>query len=680
MFARTWALGFVCSLSGISAVGITACSSAPHPSTNNEDEPDAGNISTDGITSTGGASARSTGTGGTRPRTTSTGGTSANATTSTGGTSAHSTSTGGASAFSTSPGATGGASSTPACTPTTGVDVPDNNGTDSNCDGVDGNAATSLFVSPAGLDSDSGTKDAPFRSIGHAISVASASKTPLDVLICEGTYAENLTVTASTGLHGGYDCKTWARTGARAVVVPSSGVALHIEGVAGPMRMSKITFQSANATTAGGSSQAVQIVGSKGISIDHSAIIAGNGANGVPGATPTNTWSGSAPSGAEGASLDYDLSDKSVGCHDDANFTDGDLDGYKDVGHDQTLARCTVVKAGTGTVQNSCPTPTQSTPTPFYGGKGGNGGLKPNGASAIAPVAGTTGAPATTLTAPNPGTPGKGFGSTSTAGYAASNDGSNGSIGQPGVAGKGGDGGASCLVRVGELNTTDPYPVTVDNRSCHAVATCDASIAWAVALSTTSDWSSYAGERGSTLREVTMFPGSGGGGGGAPGCGGAAGLAGKGGGASIALFVSNSEVTITWSDINSGNGGAGGDPSDGAAGQSGGQGGKGGAVLVDSAVKLPTLPSGTQLITETNLKGKDGANGGQGQKGTAGGPGGGGPSVAILWDGESKPNYDTTVTLKIGAGGLAGKLIEGATPAASGISADCISVADAQAK
>ena len=144
MFARTWALGFVCSLAGISAVCTTACSPAPHQ--NKEDEPDAGNISTDGITSTGGASARSTGTGGT----------SANTTTSTGGTSARGTSTGGANAFSTTPGATGGASSMPACTPTTGVDVPDNNGTDSNCDGVDGNAATSLFVSPAGLDSDSG--------------------------------------------------------------------------------------------------------------------------------------------------------------------------------------------------------------------------------------------------------------------------------------------------------------------------------------------------------------------------------------------------------------------------------------------------------------------------------------------------------------------------------------------
>lgn len=635
MSARNWALGLVCSFTGISAIGTTACSSSSHKPTgdwNKEDQQDAGD------TSTGGANSRNTSTG-----------------------------------------STGGASSTAACTPTTGVDVPDNNGTDSNCDGVDGNAATSLFVSPMGLDSDSGTKDAPFRSIAHAVSVASASKTPLDILICEGTYAENLKVTASAGLHGGYDCRTWARTGARAVVAPSSGVALHIEGVAGPMRMSKITFQSADATTAGGSSQAVQIVGSKGISIDHSAIVAGNGANGAAGTTPTNTWSGLAPSGLAGASLEYDSRDTSVGCHDVNIFPDGDLDGYTDVVNDQALARCTVVKAGTGAVQNSCPTPTQSTPTTFYGGKGGNGGLKPNAASAIAPVAGTTGTPATALTALNPGMPGKGFGSTSTVGYVATNDGGNGNMGQPGVAGKGGDGGASCLLRVGELNTSDPYAVTVNGRSCHAAATCDASIAWAVAYSTTSDWSSYAGDRGSVLREVTMFPGSGGGGGGTPGCGGAAGLAGKGGGASIALFVSNSEVTITWSDINSGNGGAGGDPSDGAPGQPGGQGGKGGAVLVDSAIKLPTI-NGTQVITGANLKGKDGATGGQGQKGTAGGPGGGGPSVAILWDGAAQPTYDTTVTLKIGSGGVPGKLIEGATPAAAGISADCISVTDAAAK
>jgi len=235
------------------------------------------------------------------------------------------------------------------------------------------------------------------------------------------------------------------------------------------------------------------------------------------------------------------------------------------------------------------------------------------------------------------------------------------------------------LLRVGELNTSDPYTITVGNRTCHADTTCDDSIVWGLAQSINSDWASFAGERGSVLREVTMFPGAGGGGGGAPGCGGAAGLGGKGGGASIALFVSNSEVTLTWSDINSGNGGAGGDPSDGGTGQPGGQGGKGGAALVNSAIKLPAV-NGTPLILEANLKGKDGTNGGQGQKGTAGGPGGGGPSVAILWDGASKPNYDATVTLKIGAGGLAGKLIQGASPGSAGVSADVISVTDASAK
>jgi hypothetical protein len=654
MLARTWALGLVCSFTGISAVGTTACSSASRP--------EADDAGTQPVSSTGGSSSGGSGT----------------RSTSTGGSSTRESNSGGSNALSAGGDVTAGGA-TAACTATSAVDAPDNDGVDSNCDGVDGNAATSLFVSPTGLDSDSGTRTAPFRSVAHAISIATATKTPRDVLICEGTYAENLVVKTSMGLHGGYDCKTWARTGARPVIAPISGVALRIEGVIGPMKLSKLTLQSANATVAASSSQAVQIVDSKGISIDYSAIVAGNGANGTRGTTPTNTWYGTAPDGQSGESLVYDAGDTSTACHDMVYFKDDDLDGYNDVGSDKTVTRCTTARAGGAEVKVTCTVPGQSTTATYYGGKGGSGAIKPSGASPIASGVGIAGTPATALAASIPGTPGKGFGSVTTTGYIANNDGGDGATGQPGVGGKGGGGGSSCLLRVGTINTTDPYKYSygANYPNLYVATTCSASDTWGGA--STNGWAPYDENRGNTARSVTMFPGSGGGGGGAPGCGGVGGFGGKGGGASIALLVSNSEVTLAWSDIAAGNGGTGGDPSDGAAGQPGGSGGKGGAVLVNSSIRLPTL-SGTQLITEASLKGKDGTNGGQGQKGTAGGPGGGGPSIAILWDGTSKPNYDSTVTLKIGSGGLAGKLIEGSTPASAGISADFISVADATAR
>src|SRR5678815_109837 len=55
-------------------------------------------------------------------------------------------------------------------------DLPDSNSQDSNCDGIDGNAATAIFVATTGSDLGDGTMDKPLRSITAALAMALKQK------------------------------------------------------------------------------------------------------------------------------------------------------------------------------------------------------------------------------------------------------------------------------------------------------------------------------------------------------------------------------------------------------------------------------------------------------------------------------------------------------------------------
>ena len=80
---------------------------------------------------------------------------------------------------------------------------------DENCDGVDGVIADALFVWSGASNNGNGSLSRPFRMIGQAIS-ALPSTGKKYVLVAEGTYNENVVVTAGVRLYGGYsrDFKT----------------------------------------------------------------------------------------------------------------------------------------------------------------------------------------------------------------------------------------------------------------------------------------------------------------------------------------------------------------------------------------------------------------------------------------------------------------------------------------
>ena len=89
------------------------------------------------------------------------------------------------------------------------TDVPDLGFVDANCDGIDGDSAHAVFVSPAGDDANPGTMSRPLLTLAAA--VAAARVQGKDVYAAVGTYTEELVVASGVSVYGGYG-PTWQRT------------------------------------------------------------------------------------------------------------------------------------------------------------------------------------------------------------------------------------------------------------------------------------------------------------------------------------------------------------------------------------------------------------------------------------------------------------------------------------
>lgn len=86
------------------------------------------------------------------------------------------------------------------------IDLPDDNLTDSNCDGIDGNIAKGIWVSAdEGNDAFAGTIEAPVKTISKALDLASyLSSADRQVYVVAGTYPEDIIVENDISLYGGY--------------------------------------------------------------------------------------------------------------------------------------------------------------------------------------------------------------------------------------------------------------------------------------------------------------------------------------------------------------------------------------------------------------------------------------------------------------------------------------------
>lgn len=437
------------------------------------------------------------------------------------------------------------------CTRTTDLDLPDEEFLDSNCDGIDGDAARAIFVSSDGFDDAPGTREQPVQTLGHAIELAAANDR--DVFVCNGAYRENVTITQRVSLYGGYDCtRAWRRLKDRAVVESGVGIPLRIESVSGVVRIERLAFRAPDAIAPGQSSQAGAIIDSERVELVRVEFEAGHGAAGadalagVPGTRATG-------SGANGAAAAIN------GCNtyppQDASCDDRAAGASNSAAHECLSVRPYTTRGGAGgrggNVWLAQGQPTcladgsdeglAGSPGQFFDGEEWRD--LPLAAQGRAGADGADGAPAAL-----------GIGSVVSGVYTASNAGGDGTDGNHGEPGSGGGGGDSFGV-------------------------------------------------GGSICAIDAFQsGSGGGQGGAAGCAGA-GAAGAGaGGGSIGLVVANSTVVLTLPRIAVGNGGAGGTGSLGGAGSAGKAPGAAGTAAASS----------TGASGQPGGNGGDGGDGGAG--------------------------------------------------------------------
>ena len=401
----------------------------------------------------------------------------------------------------------------PRCVPEGGIDEPDDDFQDTNCDGIDGDVSAAVFVAPSGSDTAGGSMTAPVQTVKHAVELALAAGK--SVYVCDGQYEEAVELaTAGVSLYGGYDCtRGWQRERDRATFAPRSGVPFTARNVTAPLVVDRLAFRAPDALGSGGSSVAASIVSAKDVRFRNVLFAAGN-----------------ATDGASGAVLD----DSST-----ANFWPTNFAANAVPLADATM--CAKARGGTplmggadcGKVSLGATGPSVSCAdgTEVQGGPGGNGD---NWALAAPQTPGEDGLPSSGVSRNGSigadGDPGEaaasGFGDLNDGTYVGSNDGKNGGLGRAGQSGRGGDGG-------------------------------------------------YTGTSSSTDNIVHFAPGGGGGQGGYGGCGGKGGNRGRAGGASLGLIVVASAVSIEHSTIQTGRGGNGGGGSDGTSGLPGGHGGLG---------------------------------------------------------------------------------------------------------
>ncbi len=479
--------------------------------------------------------------------------------------------------------------------------LPGDSYVDRNCDGVDGDVATALFVAEGGAGD--GSRWAPFGSIQKAIDAFKVG-VHSHILVAAGAYEERLVLKNGVKIFGGYSDDFSTRDIVLLPTVVTGPAPDFGQGAVKPgtVYASAITQETVVAgltilgydvppggTSSGMASYAVFIEGSSSaLRLQNNWLVGGQGGAGKPGGSGHSGTPGG--SGAVGAA--------SAEC----------LPGPLCTGACNNLTCTGYLKAGGAGGTN-----TECAASVGCAGMEAEGGENPQVKDAPAPgctyasggqQATYGGGPAnlckydctvsTTMVGPGGGDGTSGAGGTGGSGCSSPFgtaavgqwQAGSGAVGTAGGAGTGGQGGSAGSTVV----NTKAGTCTVGN---------------------------YAGDLGGS-----------GGGGGAGGCGGSGGLNGQSGGASMVVFLASgaagSFAKVTGNLVTRGLGGAGG------SGGNGGSGGKGGSGGIGGTSGWPAWCAGT---------GGTGGRGGDGAPGGGGGGGCGGPSIGIAVVGGSTAAY-----------------------------------------
>jgi hypothetical protein len=183
-----------------------------------------------------------------------------------------------------------------ACTKTSDIDLPDAAGIDSNCDGIDGDAARGVFVAQYGKASGLGTRNSPVQTIAQGLAKAVAGDKEL-LFVASGEYREQVVAVDGVSIYGGYSPDgLWERDPAsfETILVAETPDAtgqirtLVMDGMTKTTVLGGLTINAGSNTLESASSYAVWIRNSgDAVRIVGCRVIGGNGGPGKSGAAGT---------------------------------------------------------------------------------------------------------------------------------------------------------------------------------------------------------------------------------------------------------------------------------------------------------------------------------------------------------------------------------------------------------
>jgi hypothetical protein len=400
------------------------------------------------------------------------------------------------------------------------TDLPDPNFIDANCDGIDGDRSSAIFLAPLGDDRNSGAFGQPVASLEVAYALAKVKGNNPIILAAAGTYpplAQTMNI-EGVSIAGGYDPDDWSKRGLRfqtgfETIFDGASPAFRFENQnSGTVYFGNLTVTAPSVTTPGVAAYGIQVLRSNNVLFEDLKVVVGDG--GDAGAEIGDN-------GTQGAG-GFDGSGGSQGAVDANSGGGGGFGGGSTCGG----AGGTGGNGGNDSDDGSRGGDGFG-PSPGNGGNAGSGnednaGNGGGGSAGITGEPGSNGAggqifisivdPVTQLWKPSTG--------------------QDGGVGKGGSGGGGGGGGGgSCC----------------DSGSFFCFISCDPD------------------------------SGGGGGGGGGGGCGGNGGKGGKAGGPSFGIWFGGSTPRVNRADITTGRGGKGGRGGLGGLGGPGGKGGNGGA-------------------------------------------------------------------------------------------------------
>ena len=193
-----------------------------------------------------------------------------------------------------------------ACTVAPGIDSPDDTFADSNCDGIDGDRALAIFLSPTGSDAASGlTSTTPVGSFTRAFALFAANPTRVQILVGNGTYATSaeLAIPSGVGIYGGYGTGFTTRTDTRAQILASSSTAVRAALLTSSTVIDRVNLTTANQTTASAATATLVVTDSGDfLSLRFVTVLAGRGGDGVPGTPGSRGADGAAGVAGSGSS------------------------------------------------------------------------------------------------------------------------------------------------------------------------------------------------------------------------------------------------------------------------------------------------------------------------------------------------------------------------------------------